>query len=310
MKKVLAIVGPTASGKTKISIEIAKRLNGEIVSADSRQIYKYIPIASSHPTEDDLRKIKHYFINELELTEDFNAGEFGKKGREIIDEIFSREKQPIIAGGSGLYIRSLIDGFFEEEINYIKSKEKRKELFEKLNANGKDSLYEELKSVDKKSAEKMTPENVRRVIRALEVYYVSGKRISELQNENVKAGFDTVQIGFMFERKELYERINSRVDEMISNGLTDEVLNLKKKGFNYRTHNSLNTVGIKEVFKHLEGEFDYDTMVELIKQNTRRYAKRQMTWFNKDKRINWIKVKHGDNTEVLADSAVKLFLSN
>ena len=153
---------------------------------------------------------------------------------------------------------------------------------------GKEYLYNKLTEIDPESAQKITPEFHRRVIRALEVFYISGKKISELQKEKPEIDFETIQIGIHLDRKKLYERINNRVDEMISKGLVKEVEWLRANGYNYSTNNSLNTVGIKEVFKYFEGEYNYDKMIEQIKQNTRRYAKRQLTWFNKDKRINWI----------------------
>jgi len=303
MRKVFAIVGPTASGKTKLSVEIAKRINGEIISADSRQVYKHIPISTSYPSEEDLSSVKHNFINELELTEDFNAGQFGKKGRELVREIFSRNKQPVIVGGSGLYIRSLIDGFFEDE---IESKEIRDELYRKLEQHGEDHLYDELKEIDEVTYSKIPKRKIRRVIRALEIYYASGKKMSEFHDEKIEIDFETVQIGLMLDRKYLYNRINQRVEEMISSGLLDEVKNLSANGYDYKTHNSLNTVGIKEVFRYFEGEFNFETMKSLIKQNTRRYAKRQMTWFRKDKRINWIEVDEGSTLDQLADATLKI----
>jgi len=296
-KKCIAIVGPTASGKTPVAIELARKLNSEIISADSRQVYKHIPIASAIPTMLERQGIKHYFLEELELDEKFNAGEFGRKGRVIIENIFSREKTPVIVGGSGLYIQSLIDGFFEEE---IKDEEIRKKLFDDLEKYGKEFLYNKLIKVDLESAQKITPNFYRRVIRALEVYYVSGKKISDLHKEKPVIGFETVQIGIQLDRKILYERINNRVDEMILKGLIKEVEWLKDNGFHYSTHNSLNTVGIKEVFKYFEGEYTYDTMIEMIKQNTRRYAKRQLSWFRRDKRINWINIDNKtDVAEIL-----------
>jgi tRNA dimethylallyltransferase len=304
MKKVLAIVGPTSSGKTKLSIEVALRINGEIISADSRQVYKHIPISTSHPSKEDLKKIKHYFIDELDPEEEFNAGEYGKKGREIIDKIFLKGKQPIIAGGSGLYVRSLIDGFFDEE---IKSKEIREKLNKKLKLKGNEFLYSELKKVDKISAEKIAPEDIRRVIRGLEVYYVSGIKISELQKKNADANFETIQIGLLLDRKYLYKRINERVDIMIKEGLIEEVKWLLDKGYDYRRNNSLNTVGIKEVFKYFEGEYDYNEMIKLIKRNTRRYAKRQMTWFRKDIRIKWIDANEEISLECLSDNVLRNF---
>ncbi|MBS1553036.1 MAG: tRNA (adenosine(37)-N6)-dimethylallyltransferase MiaA [Bacteroidetes bacterium] len=307
MRKVLAIVGPTASGKTRLSAEVAKKINGEIISADSRQIYKHIPVASSYPSAADLNSVRHYFINELEPGENFNAGEFGKKGRELIDKIFSTGKQAVITGGSGLYIRSVIDGLFESEID---DKGIREGLYEKLEKYGEEFLYDELKRTDEDTYAKIPKGKIRRVIRALEVYYASGKKISEFHKEKTEINFETIQIGLMLDRKYLYERINARTDEMLLNGLLDEVKLLKDNNFDYRKFNSLNTVGIKEVFKFLEGEYDYETMVAQIKQNTRRYAKRQMTWFRRDERIKWINVNEESDPEELSDEVIRIFNNN
>ncbi|MFC2093677.1 tRNA (adenosine(37)-N6)-dimethylallyltransferase MiaA [Bacteroidota bacterium] len=304
MKKVLAIVGPTASGKTKLSIEVAKDLDAEIISADSRQVFKHIPIASAIPSVKERQGIVHHFLEEYNLNEEFNAGKFGILGRKRIDEIFSRGKTPLIVGGSGLYLKSLIDGFYEEEIS---SKEIRKQLYDKLKLKGKEFLYNELKEIDKIAASRMIPQNVRRVIRALEIYYTSGKKISDLQKKTVKIDFVTLQVGLMLDRKYLYKRINERVDDMIKKGLIDEVQKLKDTGFNYINYNSLNTVGIKEVFQYLAGELNYTEMVDLIKQNSRRYAKRQITWFRNDDRIRWIEVKEKDRIEVLRNEICNLF---
>lgn len=304
MKKVLAIVGPTASGKTGLAVEIAKRLNGEIVSADSRQIYRHVNIATACPSGKELSEVKHYFINELEPEENFNAGEFGKKGRQIIDKILSSGKLPVITGGSGLYIRSLIDGLFEAD---IESGEIRDELYDKLEKYGEEYLYEELRKKDEETYAKIPKGKIRRVIRALEVYYASGEKISQLYKNISEVNFETIQIGLMLDRKYLYFRINNRVDEMIKNGLVEEVKSLSEAGYGYKTHNSLNTVGIKEVFKYFEGEYDFDTMRNLIKQNSRRYAKRQMTWFRKDKRINWMNVDENKTVVNLADEAVTIY---
>ena len=302
MNKVLAIIGPTASGKTKLSIEVAKDLDAEIISADSRQVFKHIPIASAIPTIKERQGIVHHFLEEYNLNEDFNAGKFGILGRKRIDDIFSRGKTPLIVGGSGLYIKSLIDGFFEEEIS---NKEIREQLYEKLKLKGKEFLYNELKEIDKIAASKMIPQNVRRVIRALEIYYASGKKISDLQKEKVKVDFVTLQVGLMLDRKYLYKRINERVDEMLKKGLVHEVQKLKDTGFDYINYNSLNTVGIKEVFQYLAGELNYAEMVDLIKQDSRRYAKRQMTWFRKDERIKWVNVTERKSSEVLKNEIEK-----
>lgn len=298
MKDVIAIVGPTASGKTKLSVELAQKINGEIVSADSRQVYLHIPVATSVPSLQDRKLIKHHFIEELNLEEEFNAGEYGKKARKIIEEILNRGKVPILTGGSGLYIRSLTDGFFEED---VKDKKIRADLNEKLKEKGREFLYNELKEIDKIAAAAMLPTNIRRIIRALEIYYATGKKISDLQKNNVKTNFNIQQYGLMLDRKYLYERINNRVDEMLKAGLIEEVRNLWDMGYTYHSHNSLNTVGVKEVMKYFEGEYTYDEMVEMIKQNTRRYAKRQITWFNKDKRIKWVVVERTTDFSIVSD---------
>ncbi|MBS1518417.1 MAG: tRNA (adenosine(37)-N6)-dimethylallyltransferase MiaA [Bacteroidetes bacterium] len=295
MNKVLAIVGPTASGKTKLAVDIAEKYNGEVISADSRQVYKNIPVATAQPTEEDIKKVRHHFIGEIELTEEFNAGEFGIRGRKVIEEIFCRGMLPVISGGSGLYISSLIDGLFE---NNSKSKELRDELYKEYENKGEKYIYEKLRKADRETFEKIPPGKIRRVIRALEVFQLTGKKMSELQSEKSDIGFTTVQIGLMHERKSLYERINRRTDQMIENGLLEEVKRLFDSGMHYKKNYSLDTVGVKEVMKFLEGEYDFEKMKELIKQNSRRYAKRQMTWFRRDSRIKWI------NTEELSDEEI------
>ncbi|MCB0728846.1 MAG: tRNA (adenosine(37)-N6)-dimethylallyltransferase MiaA [Ignavibacteriae bacterium] len=304
MKKILVITGPTASGKTALAVKLAEKLNGEIISADSRQVYKHIPISTSHPSKSDLRKIKHYFIDELEPEEEFNAGEFGIKGREIIKDIFKRNKLPIVAGGSGLYIRSIIDGLFEER---IESDEIRKRLYEELEKHGEEYLYDELKKVDEEIHDRIPKGKIRRVIRALEVYHSTGKKMSEFQKEKVDIDFKPVMIGIMYDRKILYERINNRVDQMISEGLLEEVKELINKGMDYKKHYSLDTVGVKEVMKYFEGEYDLEEMKSMIKQNTRRYAKRQLTWFRKDTRINWINADNDTDEKIILKEAMKIF---
>lgn len=304
MKKYIAIIGPTASGKTSLSIELAKVLETEIVSADSRQIYKNIPISTATPSLKERQGIKHYFLEEIELDHLYNAGEYGRDSRIIVEEIFRKGKVPIVVGGSGLYLQALIDGFFEQD---VKDRNIRIKLNEDLGKYGQDYLFEKLKEVDPESAAKMAPHYFRRVIRALEVYYASGKKISELQKNNLKSDFEAVQFGIMMDRKYLYERINRRVDMMFDEGLLREVQALKEKGFHYRTHNSLNTVGIKEVFMYLEGEYSYEEMISYIKQNTRRFAKRQMTWFRRDERINWLAADEYTSAFELANRVIEKF---
>jgi len=312
--KVLTIIGPTASGKTELSYRIASEIkhktgkNVEIISADSRQIYKHIPISTAQPPKEYLKKYKHHFINSLELTDEFSAGTFGKMARELISFIFHKGGIPIVVGGSGLYLRSLIYGLFdvddiiEEEHGIEKQKKIRIELGERLENEGIEKLTAELNGIDQAAINQMDHVTERRILRALEVYYMTGLPLSVLQSRKVEIKYDFVQFGINLERPVLYERINSRVDKMLEDGLVDEVKSLKEKGLDPNKYNSLNTVGVKEVFDYIEGRIDYDEMSELIKRNTRRYAKRQMTWFNKDKNIKWVK----DESEIIGQANMTL----
>ncbi|TAK52587.1 MAG: tRNA (adenosine(37)-N6)-dimethylallyltransferase MiaA [Bacteroidetes bacterium] len=284
---MLVLVGPTASGKTSISLALARELNGEIVSADSRQVYRYMDIGTAKPTYDELESVKHHFINILNPDEDYNAGEYGKQARVVLDGIFDKGKIPIVVGGSGLYIQALTDGFFEGPAG---DPELRERLYSRLHQEGAERLLAELNSVDPESASKMLPTNTKRLIRALEVYHITGKPISTLQKENIPPNFQPVFFGLQWERRKLYERIGNRVDLMIKQGLIDEVKKLQEMGYTSQM-NSLQTVGYKETLNYLEGKSSIDEMVELIKRNSRRYAKRQLTWFRPDERIFWLSVQ-------------------
>ena len=308
--KVLTIIGPTASGKTELSYRIARELEHktgkkiEIISADSRQIYKHIPISTAQPPKEYLKKYKHHFINSLELTDEFSAGTFGKMARELISFIFHKGGIPIVVGGSGLYLRSLIYGLFdaddiiEEEHGRKKQKKIRNELGKRLENEGIEKLTAELNAIDRATIDQMDHVTERRILRALEVYYLTGLPLSILKNRIVEIKFDFVQIGISLDRQILYDKINCRVDKMLETGLVEEVNTLKEKGFDPKKDNSLNTVGVKEVFDYLEGRIVRDEMSELIKRNTRHYAKRQMTWFNKDKNIKWVK----DESEIIGQA--------
>jgi tRNA dimethylallyltransferase len=309
--RVLVITGPTASGKTNAAIEIAEyfknnlQRTAEIISADSRQVYKHIPIATSQPTRETQKKFRHRFIGQLELEKEFSAGEYSKEARNVINDLLSKDRIPIVVGGSGLYVNALVYGLFK--VNGIMNDEQknlRKSLYLRLENEGVKSLLTELERVDAESAGKMTVHNERRIIRALEIYRLTGIPISQFHKESDKPDFKPAIFGIQWDRKKLYERINSRVDKMIDSGLIEEVKTLKENGYDYRKHNSLNTVGVKEVFDYLDEKTDYERMVELIKQNTRRFAKRQMTWFRKDKNIKWIEVNEDNG---LHKAAAKIF---
>ena len=298
MGEVIVIVGPTCSGKTRLSIEMAKRINSEIISADSRQIYKHLDIGTAKPDRDDLKLVKHHFINVLDPKEDFNVSIFSSRANELIKKLISGNILPIIVGGSGLYIKALIDGITESA---DANQEIRAELLDLRQKYGNEYLYNELKRVDEISASKMLPQNWKRVMRALEVYRLTGKPIwqhHQEQNEDIK--FDFQQIGLLWDRKTLYMNIENRVDEMIESGLVVEVEHLLDLGYS-KTLNALNTVGYKEIIQYLENQISLDRAIELIKRNTRHYAKRQMTWFNKDKRINWFQIHQESDLSSVCD---------
>ena len=286
-KRVIVIAGPTCSGKTSLGLQLAKKLNTEIVSTDSRQIYKHLTIGTAKPTKEELQKVKHHFIDSLEPNEEYNASKFEIDGLKVLNEIHSKNKFPIVVGGSGLYLKALVEGIF----NAVDTDEKyRQELLEIRKEKGNKFLYDLLVKSDPISAEKMLPSNWKRVIRALEVYKLSGKPINQLHaGYKRKDDYKFLQYGLSWERSQLYKNIESRVDAMIENGLVQEVREILKRGFSPKL-NSLNTVGYKEIIEHIDGQISLERAVELIKRNTRRYAKRQLTWFRKDQNINWFEV--------------------
>jgi len=286
-RKIIVIVGLTCSGKTNLGIQLAEKINGEIISADSRQIYKYLDVGTAKPSKDELKKVKHHFISKLEPDEDFNVSKFEWEALNIIEKIFENSKQPIVVGGTGLYIKALIDGIFDS----VDTDEKyRKELLELKAEFGNEYLYNELRNVDPESAASMQPSNWKRIIRALEVYHLTGQRIGvHQQRYKREVDYNFVQYGLNWDRKVLYRNIENRVDEMIKSGLVEEAKEIIANGFDKKL-NSLNTVGYKEIISYLEGEISLDRAIELIKRNTRRFAKRQMTWFRRDKRIRWYDV--------------------
>lgn len=301
-RKVIIITGPTCSGKTKIGISLAKKLHTEIISADSRQIFKYLNIGTAKPTTDELQLVKHHFIDLLEPDKEYNVSKFETEALKIIDELLERGKIPIVVGGSGLYIKALVEGIFD---SVDVDEEFREELKQKREKFGNEYLYEELKKVDPQSASKMLPQNWKRVMRALEVYHLTGEPIWKIQeNYERKVDYNFVQFGLNWDRKILYANIESRVDEMIENGLVNEVKNVLANGFS-KNLNALNTVGYKEIISHLGNEITLERAIELIKRNTRRFAKRQMTWFRKSKKIQWLACDENITSEQLVSLIIK-----
>jgi len=303
-RQVLILVGPTGIGKTTLSDLIADYLPVEIISADSRQIFKQLNIGTAKPPNAILDKTRHHLISFLRPEEHFSAGMYSKMSRKIVDQIFDRKMIPFIVGGSGLYVKALIEGFFELEIRDDKI---RASLRNRLLNEGTESLYLELKKCDPELAENIQVNDKQRILRGLEVYLTSKQKLSKLQEQpSVPPNFKPIIFGIRCDRELLYHRINNRVDEMIEEGLLNEVLKLKKKGFTPDL-NALNSVGYKEVYEYMNNTINYDEMIDLIKRNTRHYAKRQMTWFNKNKDIHWKDINEKTNFNGLAQKIVNEF---
>ncbi len=305
-RRVIVIAGPTASGKTALGIKIAKNLGSEIISADSRQLYKNLNIGTAKPTSDELSEVKHHFINLLEIDEDYNVSKFELDALEIIRKLHSVNKIPVVVGGSGLYIKALVDGIFNE----VDTDEKyREELLQLKNEKGNDYLYELLRVSDPIAAAELLPQNWKRVIRALEVLKISGKSIKEFHKSYKREDdFQFYQFALNWERAILYDRIEKRVDLMIDQGLVEEVNGVLNAGYK-KDQNALNTVGYKEIISYLDGEISLERAVELIKRNTRRYAKRQMTWFRRDERIKWFGIKKDEDVNTIADEIIRQVLN-
>jgi len=306
-QKVIVIVGPTCSGKTNLGIKLAKKLSGEIISADSRQIFKYLNIGTATPSKNELKIIKHHFINILSPDEKYDVSIFEKDAIKVIKNIKEKNNQPIVVGGSGLYIKAIIDGIFDSVGTDLKYRTK---LMKLRNENGNEYLYSLLQKADPESAEKMLPSNWKRVIRALEVLHVTGTPIWQIQKEyKRKDEYDFVQFGLEWDRTELYRNIEIRVDNMMDEGLVSEVENILDMGYSAEL-NSLNTVGYKEIISYLNNQITLERAVELIKRNTRRFAKRQMTWFRKDERINWLGIDNKSDLDSVAAGIIKFLKNN
>ncbi|MFA6249442.1 MAG: tRNA (adenosine(37)-N6)-dimethylallyltransferase MiaA [Mucilaginibacter sp.] len=293
-KTLIVIAGPTASGKTAAAIQLAQHYNTVIVSADSRQFFREMSIGTAKPTEAELAAAPHYFINSHSITEPFSVGDFERQCMQLLDELFKKHDVVILVGGSGLYIKAITEGFDELP---TADPDIRDRLNTELSANGIASLQERLKQVDPAYYAEVDINNPQRVIRALEVYEATGNPISSYRKSTVnKRPFNIIKFGLDMAREKLYDRINQRVDIMVKDGLVEEVASLTP----YRSYNALNTVGYSELFNYFDGKTDVDTAIAAIKQNTRRFAKRQLTWFRKDKEIIWMDA--GD--EKLVDSMI------
>lgn len=299
MDKVIVICGPTASGKTKLGIELAKRINGEIVSCDSMQIYKEMDIGTAKPTKLEQSEARHYLIDFIMPDKRYNVAEYKKDAENVIEKIIRDNKTPIIVGGTGLYLNSLIYGIdypeIQTDLNF------RKELEERVNKNGLEEIYEEAKKIDPKAVEKISKNDKKRILRILEIYHSTGKTKTKLEEESRKKGikYDYRIFVLNMPREQLYERINKRVDLMIKDGLIEEVKKITNKYKEFPT--AMQGLGYKEVVEFLENKITKDEMIEKIKMETRRYAKRQLTWFKSYKNAIWLNSNDTNNVDIILE---------
>ncbi len=284
--KVIVICGPTASGKTSLSIELAKQIDGEIVSADSMQIYEDMDIGTAKPTVEEMDGIQHYLIGEVSPTIRYSVADYKKAALNAIEIILKKGKTPIVVGGTGLYVDSLVYGIEYDDIEV--DLEYRKKLESIANEKGLEYLYYEAKKIDPQAMEKISINDKKRILRVLEIYNATGKNKTEQEIESRKKDnpYDFYVFAIDMDRQKLYERINKRVDTMLEQGLVEEVKQVTEKYKNLPT--AIQGLGYKEVIDYLKGNCTYDEMVEKIKIETRHYAKRQLTWFRKNKDIIWI----------------------
>ncbi|HZK18757.1 MAG TPA: tRNA (adenosine(37)-N6)-dimethylallyltransferase MiaA [Clostridia bacterium] len=305
MKDLLVITGPTATGKTELAINIARKINGEIISADSMLVYKGMDIGTAKPSAEDLEKAKHYMIDIVNPDEEFNVAIYKEMVEELIEDITDRGKLPIMAGGTGLYIKAVIDDYTfkdtETDPNF------RSSLLEMARLKGTEHLHKELSLVDSATANKLHPNDTRRIIRALEIYNEKGKPLSSISPRDARGRkYKVKMFGLRMRRENLYNRINNRVDEMLSMGLIEEVRGLLLKGYDTGLV-SMKGLGYKEMASFIKGETTLEEATYLLKRNTRRFAKRQLTWFRKETRINWIDVeKHSDPLSIVGEIISKL----
>ena len=289
--KVIVICGPTASGKTALSVELAKKIDGQIVSADSMQIYKDMSIGTAKPSVKEMQGIKHYLIDCVLPSKRYSVADFKRDAKKAIREIVKAGKNPIVVGGTGLYLDSLI---YEIEYSNIEfDKDYRNMLEERAQKEGLEQLYNEAMKIDPEATKKINPNDKKRITRVLEIYHATGKTKTEQEADSRKnePEFDYKVYAINWEREELYNRINKRVDLMIEEGLIEEVKNLLDKYDEFPT--SMQGLGYKEVAQYLQGKYTKKEMIEKVKQESRRYAKRQITWFRKNKQTTWLQGENG-----------------
>lgn len=286
-RKLVILTGPTSVGKTKLSIALAKKIGGEIISADSMQVYKHMDIGSAKIRPEEMDGVPHFMVDELEPSEEFNVVVFQQKTKQYMEEIYKRGRIPILVGGTGFYIQAVlydIDFTENEDNNQLRS-----QLEQEATEKGNEYLHNRLKEIDPVSAEIIHANNVKRVIRALEFYHLTGQRISEHNEEQKQktSPYDFCYFVLNDDREKLYQRIDRRVDEMLEEGLVEEVTALKQMGYD-RSFVSMQGLGYKEILSYLEGEISLEEAIYLIKRDTRHFAKRQITWFKREKDVIWV----------------------
>lgn len=298
MKRIVVIAGPTATGKTEIAIELAKKIDGEIVSCDSMQLYKYMDIGSAKPTSEEMASVKHHLIDEVDPRKPFSVAIYRDMAKNAIFDIFERGKTPIVAGGTGLYLNSLL--YDMDFSNADKNEELRASLEKEAEEFGAEHIYARLVEIDPIKAEKIHPNNVKKIIRALEGA-LTGSGISDFRELKERTSdYDTVLIAITRNREELYDRINKRVDIMLGQGLVEEVRSLLDMGLS-ESDISMKGIGYKEIIEFLSGETSLDAAAEKIKQNTRRLAKRQITWFKRYEDMKWFNISETGKEETLKE---------
>jgi len=290
---IIFLVGPTASGKTKLSLKLAKKLNAEIISCDSMCVYKGMDILTSKPTLANRKQIKHHLIDIIPPTREFSVAEYRSMALKKIEKILKRKKTPLFVGGSGLYVKAVTDGLFPSAEKDLKFRKKQGALAKKY---GRYYLYKKLKKIDPDRAEKIHPNDLRRVIRALEIYHTEKRRPSELNRDTESLKYDFKIFGLATERSKLYKNIEDRVEEMFKKGIVGEVKKLSKKTLSMTAGKAL---GYSEVLGYLKGEYSLEETKKLLKKNTRHFAKKQLTWFRPDSRIHWLSFQDLDKTDIV-----------
>ncbi|WP_130807074.1 tRNA (adenosine(37)-N6)-dimethylallyltransferase MiaA [Senegalia massiliensis] len=304
-RDLILLIGPTASGKTSVSIKLAKEINAEIISADSMQIYKYMNIGTAKINKCEMDLINHYMIDEVYPDQEYSVSDFKDNAYSYIDDIYSKDKLPLVVGGTGLYINSLV--YDLDFTNAISNQELRDKYYALADKYGNKYIHNLLKEVDEKSYNRIHENDTKRIVRALEIYYETGKPMSEGYNNFRKPNpdFNLIILGLYMDREKLYERINLRVDMMIKEGLVDEVKDLLDKGYE-KSLVSMQGLGYKEIIGYLEGSYSLEKAIELLKRDTRRFAKRQLTWFRRDDRIIWFNKGDFEKEEGLVEKMTSI----